>query len=240
MTLYKGNKALKADARESLLGHLTIAVFSVFLCMLTTSVIIEMITHFRSESQLIYLVLSCIVFFVVNTVSNMLRIGLAGIFLQLQYRRDTRIKDLFCAFRYNSDSAVIISGFIALLELACMLPSIVATSVSSATGNDSLRILIIVLTAAGALGTVLIRLRYALCSYLFLDYPQFSAGELIRGSTKLLRGNFGRLIKLYLSFIPLFFLGFLSFGVASLWVTSYYNAAQAAFYKDLMANLSSK
>ena len=46
-----------------------------------------------------------------------------------------------------------------------------------------------------------------------------------------------RLLKLYLSFIPLYFLGVLSFGVAGMWVISYSKAAVAAFYRDIMAGI---
>ena len=46
-----------------------------------------------------------------------------------------------------------------------------------------------------------------------------------------------RLLKLYLSFIPLYFLGVLSFGIAGMWVISYSKAAVAAFYRDLMSGL---
>ena len=74
-------------------------------------------------------------------------------------------------------------------------------------------------------------------AYLFLDYPEYSAGELIRGSVRMIKGHKMRLLKLYLSFIPLYFLGVLSFGIAGMWVISYSKAAVAAFYRDLMSGL---
>ena len=69
-----------------------------------------------------------------------------------------------------------------------------------------------------------------------LDFPDFSAEELIRGGTKLMKGHLRRLYFLYLSFLPMYLLTLLSFGIAGLWVSSYTHAAEAAFYKDLMAN----
>lgn len=234
MTFYKGNKALKADARESLLGHLTIAVLSVFLYTLATSLIMELIANFQSDSILLSFVLSAVIFFVVSICSHMLRIGLASIFLQLLYSKKARIGDLFCAFRYNSDTAVTISAFISLLELVCMLPAIIALSVIPGSELTSRLWLILLLLAAGAIGIAAVRIRYALCAYLFLDYPEYSAGELIRGSARMIKGHKLRLLKLYLSFIPLYFLGVLSFGVAGMWVISYSKAAVAAFYRDMM------
>ena len=129
MTFYKENKALKADARESLLGHLTTAVISVFLYTLATSLIVELVANFQSGSVILSLVLSAVIFYVVSICSHMLRIGLASIFLQLLYQKKASIGDLFRAFHENSDTAVTISAFISLLELACMLPAIIALAV---------------------------------------------------------------------------------------------------------------
>ena len=111
MTFYKENKALKADARESLLGHLTTAVISVFLYTLATSLIVELVANFQSGSVILSLVLSAVIFYVVSICSHMLRIGLASIFLQLLYQKKASIGDLFRAFHENSDTAVTISTF---------------------------------------------------------------------------------------------------------------------------------
>ena len=237
MTFYKENKALKADARESLLGHLTTAVISVFLYTLATSLIVELVANFQSGSVILSLVLSAVIFYVVSICSHMLRIGLASIFLQLLYQKKASIGDLFRAFHENSDTAVTISTFISLLELACMLPAIIALAVIPVNGLTPGLGLVILLLAAGAIGIIAVRIRYALVAYLFLDYPEYSAGELIRGSVRMIKGHKMRLLKLYLSFIPLYFLGVLSFGVAGMWVISYSKAAVAAFYRDIMAGI---
>ena len=232
---FKGNKILKAEARESLLGNLTTSVLAVFLYMMVISVLAEMIANFSSGSVLLSLLLSVIVFFVVNTCAGMLRIGLSYIFLRLQFAKGAKVGDLFFAFRRSSDTAVTISAFLALLELFCMLPVMIALSVLSAQGRSAYSLLVLVLFAAGMAGTVFIRVRYAMCPYLFLDFPDVSAQKLIRGGAGLIRGHSLRLFRLYLSFLPLHLLGVLSLGIAGLWVSSYSHAAEAAFYRDLMA-----
>ena len=236
MSSFKANKNLKADARESLLGNLTTAVAAIFFYTLTTMVLSEMIAGVNTKSLLISLLFSLVVFFVINTCANMLRIGLACIFLKLQFRQKASVGDLFYAFRNNSDAAVMISAFIAALELLCMLPYVVFTSFVSGHNSPVYTAITIFLIGAGVLGTIAVRIRYAICTYLFLDFPDYSAGELIRGGTKLIRGHLPRLFGLYISFFPLYVLCLISLGVASLWVSSDTHAAEAAFYKDLMAN----
>lgn len=238
MTTFKNSKMLKADARASLLGHLTTPVLSILLYLFATSMLTEMIANWGSGSVLLSLILSVVVFFVVNTVTNMLRIGLACIFLRLQLQKSVLIGDLFYAFRNNSDTSVMYSAFLAMLELLCMLPAIIAVSVLSPQGRTAYAVLLLILFAAGLAGSFYARLRYALCPYLFLDFPSLSARALIKGGARMLDGHKGRLFKLYLSFLPLHILTVLSLGVAGLWVSSYSHAAEAAFYRDFTLHLS--
>lgn len=235
MNTIKNNKYLKADARESLLGNLTIPVISMLLYTLTTLVLSDLISNFGSTSFLVSLLLSVLIFLVVNTCAGMLRIGLSCIFLELQFGDKPTIGDLLYAFRNNSDTAVLLSAFISALELLCMMPAILFMSFSSGQGLSGRLFPYLLLVAAGFLGSVAIRIRYAICTYLFLDFPDFTAEELIRGGSKLMRGHLKRLYYLYLSFIPMYILSLLSFGIAGLWVSSYTHATEAAFYKDLMA-----
>ena len=236
MSTFKSNKYLKADARESLLGNLTTTVISVFVYTFATMMLSELVNGFNTRSVFAALLLSIVIFFVVNTCGNMLRIGLSCIFLKLQFRQKTGIGDLLYAFRSNSDTAVILSAFIAVLELLCMMPYILFLLFVSKESFPSFGIVSVVLLIAGFLGTLAVRIRYAMCTYLFLDFTGFSARELIRGGSRLLQGHLLRLFGLYLSFLPLYFLSVPSLGVAGLWVSSYTHAAEAAFYKDLMAN----
>ena len=238
MYTFKDNKFLKADARESLLGNLTIPVISMFIYTMTTVMLSDLISNFGSSSLLLSLFFSAAVFLVVNTCSGMLRIGLSCMFLSLQFGGKAIIGDLLYAFRNNSNTAVIISAFLSVLELLCMLPAILFSALLPEQSVPGHLFLYIILVAAGALGAIAIRIRYAICTYLFLDFPDYTAGELIRGGTRLMAGHLRRLYSLYLSFLPMYLLTLLSFGIAGLWVSSYTHAAEAAFYKDLMANIN--
>lgn len=233
---FKDNKFLKADARESLLGSLTIPVISIFIYTLTAVMLSDLVSNFGSSSVFLSILLSALVYLVVNTCTGMLRIGLSCIFLRLQFGSKAAVGDLLYAFRHNSNTAVIISAFLSVLEFLCMLPAILFLSFFYGKGIPGYQFLYVVLVAAGSLGAVAIRIRYAICTYLFLDFPDFTAEELIRGGTKLMKGHLRRLYSLYLSFLPMYLLTLLSFGIAGLWVSSYTHAAEAAFYKDLMAN----
>ena len=78
---------------------------------------------------------------------------------------------------------------------------------------------------------------YALTPYLLKDHPELKFNAAIEESMRLMSGNKMRLFLLDLSFIGWFLLGLITFGIAFLWVTPYWNTARAAFYEDLMSDL---
>lgn len=78
---------------------------------------------------------------------------------------------------------------------------------------------------------------YALTPYLLKDRPELKFNAAIEESMRLMSGNKMRLFLLDLSFIGWFLLGIITFGIAFLWITPYWNTARAAFYEDLMKAL---
>ena len=80
---------------------------------------------------------------------------------------------------------------------------------------------------------------YALTPYLLKDHPELKFNAAIEESMRLMRGNKMRWFLLDLSFIGWFLLGLITFGIAFLWITPYWNTARAAFYEDLMSDVTS-
>lgn len=78
---------------------------------------------------------------------------------------------------------------------------------------------------------------YALTPYLLKDHPELKFNAAIEESMRLMSGNKMRLFLLDLSFIGWFLFGLITFGIAFLWITPYWNTARAAFYEDLMSDL---
>ena len=74
---------------------------------------------------------------------------------------------------------------------------------------------------------------YAMTPYLLLDRPELSATDAITESRKMMNGHKMELFLLDLSFIGWMILVFVTFGIASLYVTPYMNAARTAFYETL-------
>ena len=76
-------------------------------------------------------------------------------------------------------------------------------------------------------------LAYSLTPFIVKDNPQLSPNEAINLSMKMMKGHKFDLFWLGLSFIGWYILGFLTLGVAYLWLVPYMYTSVAAFYQDL-------
>ena len=75
--------------------------------------------------------------------------------------------------------------------------------------------------------------RYAMVPYLMAEFPDLGVMDAIRESKRLMHGNKWRFFCLGISFIGWALLSAMTFGIGSLWLNPYMNAAQAAFYMEV-------
>ena len=75
---------------------------------------------------------------------------------------------------------------------------------------------------------------YAMTSYILAENPDLTASEAIERSKQMMSGNRWRLFCVQISFIGWDILSaLLTFGIGSLWITPYKQAATAAFYREV-------
>ena len=75
---------------------------------------------------------------------------------------------------------------------------------------------------------------YAMTSYILAENPELTASEAIERSKQMMSGNRWRLFCVQISFIGWELLSaLLTFGIGSLWITPYKQAATAAFYREI-------
>ena len=74
---------------------------------------------------------------------------------------------------------------------------------------------------------------YSMAYYIKLDHPEYTALECITASKNLMKGKKWQLFCLDFSFIGWFLLGALCFGIGTLWVLPYNQAAHSEFYRSI-------
>lgn len=81
---------------------------------------------------------------------------------------------------------------------------------------------------------IIVSYNYAMVPFILADNPSVSGKEALKMSKEMMYGNRWRLFCLQFSFIGWILLTVLSFGVGSIWLTPYQNAALASFYRELV------
>jgi len=77
---------------------------------------------------------------------------------------------------------------------------------------------------------------YSMAFYIKNDNPTYTWKQCIDESRRIMDGNKMRLFLLDLSFIGWLIVGALCFGIGTLWVTPYMEAARANFYEEICQN----
>lgn len=234
MAHHKSNAELAADARRSLLGHLSTAVWSLVLFMGISMSMNQIFTNISIGNKEVDLVISLVVRFVTSTFGSLFGIGLASVFLNLQYGQPAAVRNLFYCFSENADKSVRMRAFLTAGEMLCLLP--VQILIYFTKEGQTLARLPLILPV-GAVCFLLYEvwtLTFSMANYLFLDFPEMEPSRILRASRQIMAGNRIRLFLLILRSLPLHLLGIFSFGLANLYAGCIQYACVAAFYKDMM------
>ena len=138
--------------------------------------------------------------------SGVLAYGMANIYLGLARKGHAEFTDLFAGFSVYTKTLIlyIVRGlFIFLWALLLIIPGIIAA------------------------------ISYAMSYYIMVDNPGMTAMEALAESKAMMNGHKMRFFGLWLSFLGWFILGFLTMGLAFLYVLPYYESTMTQFYLDL-------
>lgn len=239
MNQFKSSAELKASAREHLLGHYGTAIGALMIMGALTGTITLAVSLIVDLSTIPGTVIYYAIMFLVSVLTGLFSSGSAYLYLKLICERPVSVGDLFYGFQLAPDKAIIIQAWISLITYIASLPQIILNYLMMANANHLDKVMNLMLPYALSLilsgvVTVMLGLFYAQTYFLLHDFPQYTAKELLQKSRRLMVHHKGRLFYLYVSFLPLMLLGFLSFGLALLWVVPYMTATEAEFFLDLI------
>ena len=261
MKQFKSSAELKASAREHLLGHYGTVIGAYMILAVLMGTISLAVTLLVNLQTVIGTVIYYVIMFLVSVLAGLFTSGSCYLYLKIICGRPVSVGDMFYGFQLCPDKAIVIQAWISLITYLANLPQIIlnykisAYTVSyqtdllfspatpSALQMDKIMDLMLPYSLSLILSgvvSVMLSLLYAQAFYLLHDFPQYTAKELLQKSRRLMVHHKGRLFYLYVSFIPLMLLGFLSCGIALLWVLPYMAATQAAFFLDLIQKSSAR
>lgn len=235
MNKYLSSASLKSLAKGQLLGKygtLTGACALHMVCVLFANFSMVL---FRNDASVIGIIMGQAISFIISLFTGLFVFGESYIYLKLACNQKIAVRDLFYGFSKTPDKILKVQAVLALISILCSLPGFIFSFVTVSL-RERLPVLLLfaVFALIGSIINLIISLIFSQSFYLMLDFPQYSAKEVLSKSRQIMRGSKGRLFYINLSFIPLMLLGFLTFGVAFLWIFPYYQATCANFYLDLV------
>lgn len=236
MNTYKSSAQLKALAKGQLLGKYS-TVIGAFLLSQLIMFALSALPGFFVDTQTVFdMIIHFLVTFIISLFSGILSAGQAYIYLKISCNQPCRASDIFYGFSQHPDKALLLQLAVSGISTISMLPASVFAYLGSYTMNMMLVLPTCLLLIAGAITATYFSLAFSQVYYLLLDFPNYSAKQLLTLSMRIMKGNKARLFYITVSFLPLYLLGVLSCGVAMLWIIPYVNATMTNFYLDLIQN----
>ena len=228
-----GNAILMSICRGLIVFSLTFAVSMIFSTILT----VRLLMGGSGETSLAEYLIMTFVTTLVSVFAGVFQTGITLFYLNSACNRPATVANLFYGFKYLFKKSLGISAVLVLLNTICLLPyDVCLFLLRSGKGydTDTMAILCIVFMIVGVCIYLPLALGLSQSYYLLLDFPQYSAMELMKLSLRIMKGHKWELFCLQFSFLPLGFLCLLSFGIGTLWLVPYMTMTQTLYFLDLM------
>ena len=232
MESHKSTTEMKSAARELLLGKYGSYISAYITAELVLSFISVIAGSVLPDSGM-GMAINLAISFVIELLAAVFLLGMIHFTMNICKRQPYKLSDVFYGFRSHPDKAIICKFLFLLAELIAMLPAILFFVLYTITENGLLMIAASLFLVIGMVAAVAIHLSLYFVYYLILDYPNATIRELIEYCLHMMQGHRIKLFYLYASFLPMYALGILSFGIGLLFVEPYVNVTVAQFYLDV-------
>lgn len=236
MNSYKSSAELKALAKERLFGKYGAAVGAAVIWALASLLTMLLPNLIIPSVSVGGAVINYLISFILRLFLGIFESGLAFLYLKITCGQPVSTGDIFYGFKANPDKALFIMFVPLLASSLAFMPSAILDRAAIHAGSTVLLLISTVFNVIGLIISTIVSLIFSQAIYLLHDFPEYSAKELLRMSRLMMKGHKGRLFYIQVSFIPLVLLGFLSFGIAFLWLFPYMRSTSANFYMDLIKN----
>lgn len=230
------NREIRSYARERLLGNMIIPCLVTFFFFSTRNTFEFLMQLGVLGRDLFAFIFYIALFIAINSVFGLIRYGITRYFLSFVTTKKANPLDIFAGFRKSTEVIIAASFMLTLISLVLQLPYLVYAFFFSSDTYQSLLVSFGLLLTANII-MYLIECYLAPIYFVICDYPDMRFPMILVMTLSLMnRKNFFKYIGLQISFIPLYLLGFLSFGIGLLWVVPYAYTSYAYFYENLCEN----
>ena len=191
----------------------------------------------------LYAALSLPISFIASMVTVILSTGLSKVTFDIVRGKRGDVVTLFYGFQHNVMTVICAYLWIILYILPAVGIMVIGGGISIVMlvmmdGTPAVIggvVLLVITCIAYFAWIIVVSYAVSMTYYIYYDNPDMRARDLVRRSMSLMKGHKMQLFRLYLSYLGYYLLGFLSCGLALLWITPNVTAATVLFYDDLIS-----
>ena len=225
--------SLKANARENLLGRYGLCSLTFILIQLITLGLSFLVETVSDTSNTTGLILFIVITLIMEMFVYIFVIGEASIYLKLACGMEAKISDILNGYKGHPDKIIQLVILVFCKVIIWFVPGIIATVGYLLKGDYLFLALGGLLLIVGTIGGYNVAIDYSQTEFILLDYPELNALQIMKISKDMMIGNKGSYLYLVFSFIPMYILTALSFGIGMLYVYPYTRMTMTEYYLEL-------
>ncbi len=165
-------------------------------------------------------------------ISGVLNVGISYCALKVSREKAFSFSDLFFAFKSSANQFIILEML--FIGISFTLSSLF-TYIDYIFEFELIEyyLLYICWSFFSSLIFLLLTIRIKFSIFVLADQPEYGVMQALKESINMTKGQYFRILKLYLSFIPAYIFGYLSLGIGLLFVRPYFETAMASMYNDI-------
>ena len=227
----KSVSALKAITREQLLGNYGKLGGYVMLYLMLQFTVAQVLMMISMRNMVVQLIVGLIQ----AVFSNIFVVGMYRVCMLTIREEKISLGEFFYVFRHDPDKVVIVSALMwlisTLVTLPLMIPEKAAESVG--IGNGALILVKCLLLCAAIVLYIYVSILIALWIMLYLDRPEYSAGEILMTSVNIMRNHKLRYFYLLFNQLGFWCLIILTATIGAFWLMPFICVLNINFYEDV-------
>lgn len=234
MNRYKSSAELKNLAKNKLNGNFGAAIGAIVLVEAINYVASSLVAILAPGLDIVSMIMSILLSGVISIFIGVFSTGLALFFLNIACGQPHSISDIFYGYKEQPEKSLLVSLAHVGISIVCLTPYQIFMTLFMESQSTVHMSLTLISMAVGLLVYVPVSMLISQSYYLILDFPQYSAKEVLSTSCKIMKSHLGRYFYIQVSFLPLMFLCVFTCGIGFLWLIPYMQMTSTCFFLDVM------
>lgn len=232
-------KELKRIARGNLQGNFAELIRAFVFCNLIVSLVETPFSSMMTETLLstqnmIYLAAMALI----TIASVVLTVGQYCLHLSVARDGKVQLSHFIYPIKYDANRLIIAEAILFVIRLIGLAPAIGAFVIINFYNDTAMYLVALGLCILACILTILIEVTFGLTYFALIDSEELSVIEALKTALKLIKTHKGRYFYMQLSFIGMYLLVLLTFGIGLLWVQPYIMQTTTVFYLDVTGELN--